>query len=182
MNVNAAARALLARAAHAAVPDTVLFARLIGARMEAGDVSLLGLNKPELDALTTRHFTQTIDGDHTPPSTPHRVFVHDLHALLMRHDVTLTHSPDDAHCLAMIIATACLRPDHLWRDLGLDGRADVSAMLERHYPALAARNVDEMRWKKFLAYEVASANGVAPTCAPGCPGCEDYRFCYPFRQ
>ncbi|MDR5774885.1 MULTISPECIES: nitrogen fixation protein NifQ [unclassified Caballeronia] len=138
MNVNAAARALLARAAHAAVPDTVLFARLIGARMEAGDVSLLGLNKPELDALTTRHFTQTIDGDHTPPWTPHRVFVHDLHALLMRHDVTLTHSPDDAHCLAMIIATACLRP--------------------------------------------ASANGVAPTCAPGCPGCKDYRFCYPFRQ
>jgi nitrogen fixation protein NifQ len=36
-----------------------------------------------------------------------------------------------------------------------------------------------LRWKKFLAQEVALANGREPTFAPGCPGCEDFSLCYP---
>jgi nitrogen fixation protein NifQ len=41
--------------------------------------------------------------------------------------------------------------------------------------------VKNLRWKKFLAQEVALANGRAVTFAPGCPGCEDFAFCYPER-
>ncbi len=52
-------------------------------------------------------------------------------------------------------------------------------MLTRHYPELIVRNVENLRWKKFLAQQVAHANGVAPMYAPGCPGCEDFGFCYP---
>jgi nitrogen fixation protein NifQ len=181
--MNAAARALLDAATDAAAPDTVLFARLIGARIERGDLHLLGLVRAELAALARRHFPRAAwhldDAPVTALATPHRAFVHDLHALLMWHDHTALAHPEDAHCLASIIAAASLRPDHLWRDLGLDGRDDVTAMLERHYPELVARNVDNLRWKKFLAQQVAHANGFAATCAPGCPGCEDYAFCYP---
>ena len=97
----------------------------------------------------------------------------------MLHDCTAMREPEDAHCLATIISAASLRPDHLWRDLGLSGRDDVTDMLERHYPMLVARNTTNLRWKKFLAQEVAHAQGVAPTSAPGCPGCDDYGFCYP---
>jgi nitrogen fixation protein NifQ len=85
----------------------------------------------------------------------------------------------DAQCLATIIAHACLRPDHLWRDLGLTGRDEVSAMLERYFPSLAALNVENLRWKKFLAQQLALALGQEPGPAPGCPGCEDYQLCFP---
>jgi nitrogen fixation protein NifQ len=179
--MNDAARALLARASPSALPDTVLFARLIGARIEKNDLPLLGLDAAGFSALIQRHFpgaplTQTPE---KPCFAPHEAFVHDLHALLMWHDRTASRHAADAHCLAMMIAAASLRPDHLWRDLGLDGRDDVTAMLDRHYPDLIARNVTNMRWKKFLAHQVAHANGTMPACAPGCPGCEDYAFCYP---
>jgi nitrogen fixation protein NifQ len=84
----------------------------------------------------------------------------------------------DTECLASIIAHACLRPDHLWRDLGLTGRDEVTDMLSRYFPALVARNVDGMRWKKFLARELALSLGMTPQPAPGCPGCEDFGFCF----
>ncbi|SAL56012.1 hydrogenase [Caballeronia peredens] len=179
--MNASARALLAHAADPAAPDTVLFARLVGARIESHDLLLLGLGGRELDALAGRHFPGAKFGRAPGALVPdaHRVFVRDLHGLLMWHDRTAARHREDAHCLATIIAAASLRPDHLWRDLGLAGRDDVTEMLSRHYPDLVARNVANLRWKKFLAQEVALAQGVAPTCAPGCPGCEDYGFCYP---
>jgi nitrogen fixation protein NifQ len=38
----------------------------------------------------------------------------------------------------------------LWRDLGLSGRDEVTDILTRYFPALVARNVDEMRWEDSL--------------------------------
>ena len=111
------------------------------------------------------------------PST-HATFVATLHTRLM-DDANPAADRDDTACLASIIAHACLRPDHLWRDLGLDGRDAVSAMLDRYFPALAARNVAHLRWKQFLAREVAASLGVPPGPAPGCPGCEDFSVCFP---
>ena len=69
-------------------------------------------------------------------------------------------------------------PDHLWRDLGLSGREDVTALLTRHYPGLAARNVRNLRWKQYLAYAACEHAGLPPAAAPGCPGCEDHEHCY----
>lgn len=180
--MNPTARALLAHAADPVTPDTVLFARLVAARIESGDLALLGLDRRVLAALVARHFPHDLNALHAPIAplvTRHASFVHDLHELLMLHDCTAMREPEDAHCLATIISAASLRPDHLWRDLGLSGRDDVTDMLERHYPMLVARNTTNLRWKKFLAQEVAHAQGVAPTSAPGCPGCDDYGLCYP---
>ncbi|WP_250453166.1 nitrogen fixation protein NifQ [Caballeronia sp. ATUFL_M2_KS44] len=180
-----AARRLIACARDANDPDAITFARLIGARLDADDLILLGLGAEELAALLDRHFERPHLGVRLPTAlraSPHREFIGELRALLWSLDVTAAAHPADAHCLATIIATACERPDHLWRDLGLRGRDDVSAILQRHYPALVARNTNAMRWKKFLAQEVALAHGRAVTFAPGCPGCEDYAHCYPARE
>ncbi|MGA7814721.1 nitrogen fixation protein NifQ [Caballeronia sp.] len=177
-----AAHALLSRALNPAAADTIAFARLIGARFHARELLLLGLSRKELEAVVERHFPHALD-DVDPPIavllSPHSEFVSELRELLLLHDVTATTCAADAHCLATIISTACLRPDHLWRDLGLTGRDDVTDILQRHYPDLVARNVQQMRWKKFLAQEVALASGRVITHAPGCPGCEDFAYCYP---
>ncbi|MDR8846596.1 hypothetical protein FEP85_05287 [Burkholderia multivorans] len=94
-------------------------------------------------------------------------------------DVGAAVAVDDADCVASIIAHACLRGDHLWRDLGLDGRDAVATMLDRYFPAVAARNVGQLRWKKFLAQEAAASLGLPPGPALGCPGCEDFPVCFP---
>jgi nitrogen fixation protein NifQ len=173
---------LLAYAVDPTASETITFARLIGAKVQTDEMLLLGLGRDELSALIARHFPGALSDTDLPITvawSPHRLFVNELCALLLRYDQTAATNPADARCLATIIATACLRPDHLWRDLRLSGRDDVTSILERHYPELIGRNVNEMRWKKFLAQEVALANGRAITFAPGCPGCEDFQHCYP---
>ena len=78
---------------------------------------------------------------------------------------------DTTPLVSSVLTRACLRPDHLWRDLGLSGREDVTALLTRHYPGLAARNVRNLRWKQYLAYAACEHAGLPPAAAPGCPGC-----------
>ena len=76
---------------------------------------------------------------------------------------------DTTPLVSSVLTRACLRPDHLWRDLGLSGREDVTALLTRHYPGLAARNVRNLRWKQYLAYAACEHAGLPPAAAPGCP-------------
>jgi nitrogen fixation protein NifQ len=176
---------LLAGAVDASSPDAILFATLIAARDSRHELALLGLSRHELDALFTRHFPrcrELVDSTHMAvvviENHTHADFVAALRALLLDY-VSAAVQHEDAECLASIIAHACLRPDHLWRDLGLDGRDAVSDMLERYFPTLAARSVANLRWKKFFAQELARRLGIEPEPAPGCPGCEDYAFCFP---
>ncbi|VWD54395.1 nitrogen fixation protein NifQ [Burkholderia contaminans] len=182
-----ALQSLLSAAASADTPDARLFGALVAARARRNELGLLGLSRRQLAGLLTRQFPHLPAAEVAAlaptaatavlPST-HAAFVITLHTRLM-NDANPAADRDDAGCLASIIAHACLRPDHLWRDLGLDGRDAVSAMLDRYFPALAARNVTHLRWKKFLAQEVAAALDVQPGPAPGCPGCEDFGFCFP---
>ena len=160
--------------------DTRLFARLIAARDARDELALLGLNAPAWRGLLARHFMRArvpVLPVSVMPSE-HASFVHALHALLVANASSAV-DPDDANCLATIIAHACLRPDHLWRDLGLAGRDEVTWMLTRYFPVLVERNVDNLRWKKFLAAQYALSSGLPPGPAPGCPGCEDYGYCFP---
>jgi nitrogen fixation protein NifQ len=164
--------------------DAALFAKLVAARESRGELALLGLSSTELAALFARHFPgrPALVPENSQPASSlpreHARFVATLQALLLQYvNPHVDHA--DAACLATIIAHACLRPDHLWRDLGLSGREEVSAMLTRFFPSLVGRNVRELRWKKFLAQELALSEGREPGPAPGCPGCEDYGFCFP---
>ena len=182
-------RACVARAAELAAHadpdhtnDTHLFARLVAAREVRGESMLLGLTPDDMQVLFQRHFPHAAPlappAYEAPVSTAHAAFVDTLTRLLLTH-VPPSIDTGDAQCIAAIVAHACLRPDHLWRDLGLSGRDDVTTMLTRYFPALVARNVENLRWKKFLARELALSTGAVPGPAPGCPGCEDFRHCFP---
>ncbi|WP_322062799.1 nitrogen fixation protein NifQ [Paraburkholderia sp. J63] len=169
-----------------------LFARLVAAREVRGERVLLGLSAQALAELAQRHFAADAaavlsPSSHFDPYLPHQPPVVDAtHAAFvasMRDFLMGLAAPDvdaaDARCLATILAHACLRPDHLWRDLGLAGRDDVTQMLTRFFPEVVARNREGLRWKKLLARELARATGGVPGPAPGCPGCEDFGFCFP---
>lgn len=179
-------RTWLAAAMNATSPDTQLFTRLIAARDMRSELALLGLHGNAWRGLLARHFERHfIDATARaalPPvdTAPHVEFVRTLHALLLVH-ASPSVDASDAQCLATIIAHACLRPDHLWRDLGLTNRDEVTWMLTRYFPTLVELNVAGLRWKKFLAQQRALSLGLEPGPSPGCPGCEDYRFCFPDR-
>jgi nitrogen fixation protein NifQ len=68
--------------------------------------------------------------------------------------------------------------DHLWQDLGLPTRSELTALMRRNFPALAARNVMDMKWKRFLYKQLCEAEGVYACRAPSCQMCTDYDACF----
>ncbi len=61
-------------------------------------------------------------------------------------------SPLDAEapCVAAWVADSALKDGHLYAAMGLTDRSEVRALMERHFPAIAAGNDRDMRWKKYL--------------------------------
>ncbi|PND32685.1 nitrogen fixation protein NifQ [Achromobacter pulmonis] len=166
-------------------PDAGFFAAVLGKRLALGDLGGCGLTPQELDGLLARLFPGAAPAElraqRAALAAPvldakQAAFKQMLRGLLQAWSVP---AADITAWVTGALAHACLRPDHLWRDLGLSGREDVTALLARHYPGLVARNVGNLRWKQFLAYAAYERAGLAPAQAPGCPACEDYGVCYP---
>ena len=80
--------------------------------------------------------------------------------------------------MAHVVAAGCAASDHLWEDLGLWSRADLTALMRRNFPALAARNVKDMKWKRFLYKQLCEAEGIYSCRAPSCEVCSDYPVCF----
>lgn len=89
-------------------------------------------------------------------------------------------NPDAAGIDAVIgiVVAACLGEDHLWQDLGLWSRAELTAMLRYNFPALAAKNSHDMKWKKFLYKQLCEAEGLYVCRAPSCGECVDFEKCF----
>lgn len=79
---------------------------------------------------------------------------------------------------ADVVATACAGRDHLWQDLGLASRAELSALLNLNFPALAGQNTGDMKWKKFLYRQFCAAEGIYVCPAPSCGECCDFAKCF----
>jgi nitrogen fixation protein NifQ len=77
-----------------------------------------------------------------------------------------------------VIVAGCLGSDHLWQDLGLWSRSQLSAMLQYNFPELAAKNEKDMKWKKFLYKQLCEAEGLYLCRAPSCDVCIDYSKCF----
>lgn len=99
----------------------------------------------------------------------------DLRRLLLTHRAGRGRSEV---WIAEAVAAGCLASDHLWQDLGLLNRRELSAMLAFNFPRLAARNTKDMKWKKFLYKQLCEAEGVYICRAPSCEVCVDYDFCF----
>lgn len=80
--------------------------------------------------------------------------------------------------LAGILARRSMEGGHLWEDLGLPDRATLTALMNQFFPDLAARNVDNMRWKRFFFRQLCEAEGLAHCTSPTCSACPDVDKCF----
>jgi len=80
--------------------------------------------------------------------------------------------------MANIVCSGCLGSDHLWQDLGLFDRGELSALMMRNFPTLATRNDRDMKWKKFLYKQLCIAEGIYVCRAPSCEECAEYDVCF----
>lgn len=166
---------------HAAgLPNDDLFARMI-ASQAAGLGALppgLGLFGPDYVTLLARHYPGA-----APPPPNDRPAIDpgdmperdDLRALLLDH---VAGRDDSERRMAEIVIVACMGGDHLWQDLGLWNRADLSRLMTENFPELSARNDRDMKWKKFLYRQVCEREGIHVCPAPACQVCVDYAKCF----
>lgn len=80
--------------------------------------------------------------------------------------------------LAHAIASAAMGQNHLWQDMGLPNRKVLSDLMQAHFPTLAARNVGDMKWKKFFYRQLCARAGVPICKSPRCADCCDYQICF----
>jgi len=85
---------------------------------------------------------------------------------------------DSEHAMATIVSQACQGQDHLWQDMGLWSRDQLSALMVRNFPSLAQRNTRNMKWKKFIYKQLCDAEGIYTCRAPSCEVCVDYDACF----
>jgi len=99
----------------------------------------------------------------------------EIRALLLHHRAG--QCPSEIW-VADIVTTACMAGNHLWQDLGLWSRRQLSELMTRNFPTLAAQNVKDMKWKKFLYRQLCTAEGIHVCRAPSCDACIDYPACF----
>lgn len=80
--------------------------------------------------------------------------------------------------LAAIIARRCKWPHHLWQDLGLRDRRELSCLMKKYFAPLAEKNRFDMKWKKFLYRLVCRSEGFTICSSPVCSECDDFAHCF----
>lgn len=134
----------------------------------------LGLGATALGELLDRYFPGAdIPTTHRPARPIPEL--EDLEKLLLNHRAG--RSPAEAW-VATIVATACAGADHLWQDLGLTSRVELSQLMVVNFPELAALNSGDMKWKKFLYRQFCSREGIYVCPAPSCGVCKDFAQCF----
>ena len=101
--------------------------------------------------------------------------------LLLSHRDNKSESESESESevwMAKIVAEACQGNNHLWQDMGLWSRNQLSELLMRNFPRLASKNVKNMKWKKFLYKQLCITEGIYTCRAPSCEVCVDYDHCF----
>lgn len=80
--------------------------------------------------------------------------------------------------LARSVAWGCGGRDHLWQDLGLAHRGELSILMQTAFANLAALNVNDMKWKKFIYRQYCSNEGIYVCPTPSCSECADFNTCH----
>ena len=178
---------LLAFARHPHRPETQALAGTIALaprRRGPWRAPVAGLSARELDAVLVTYF---------PDAAPLRPLLHiwreeaeaaprdgvdefdDLVALLLAHQST---AAPDSRWLAHAVATASMADKHLWQDLGLPSRVELNALMQRRFTALSAKNVNDMKWKKFFYRQLCEQAELLICKSPSCVQCCDYSVCF----
>lgn len=173
--------ALIAAARNPDDPVTLAFAGVIALapqRAAPYDVPIAGLDRAALAALTAHVFpvlpTPLFAATLLPAESRLDEF-DDLAALLLDHRTCLD---EQSRWLAHAIATAAMADNHLWQDLGLPSRAELSCLMRSHFTSLALRNAGDMKWKKFFYRQLCERAGLTVCRSPSCGVCSDYPDCF----
>lgn len=153
----------------------VLASLLAGRCLRQGVLSTtLGLPEAAFQALCTDYFSGAPIS--VPDAPAHELFLlDDLRDLLLLYRAK-QHASEV--WLADIVAYACGGSNHLWQDLGLAHRAELSTLMAMAFPALAALNVGDMKWKKFIFRQYCSIEGIYTCPAPSCGDCAERAQCF----
>jgi len=104
--------------------------------------------------------------------------VDDVFTLLVAHADLAAGPREELERVALTVAVASLGDQHLWQDLGLASRAELSALMRHWFPALVAKNDRDMKWKKFLYRQLCEREQVLICKSPTCAACSDFDFCF----
>lgn len=102
----------------------------------------------------------------------------DLVALFNDHADPRAGPAEEANCVAHALACASLGQNHLWQDLLLPSRRELSALIGHWFPRLAAKNTQDMKWKKFFYKQLCEREGLFICKAPSCGVCTDHGLCF----
>lgn len=139
----------------------------------------LGLDAEEFNQLLSQHFPRLVvqsirscgrEADETRNDERDEVY-----KLLLGHRANLSGSE---LWMAKIVAIACQAHDHLWQDMGLWSRNQLSELLMHNFPSLASMNTKNMKWKKFIYKQLCITEGIYTCRAPSCEVCADYDQCF----
>lgn len=165
-------RAIIGVLRHAQEGDLPLFAWTLGLTQTAYR-QMLAQRFPELRALTPIPEAQYLALLQAVPAD-----FYPLRNMLMMHR-SATADKQQADWLARALAIACQGGRHLWQDLGLQGRDEVSRLLQDYFAPLAERNIHHLKWKKWIYQELGQHLGQKNLQAPQCRRCPDYSICFP---
>ena len=85
---------------------------------------------------------------------------------------------DVGRWLAAMVARRSMEPNHLWEDLGLRDRTELTRLLDRHFAPIASRNTKNMRWKRFFYRSLCEDDGFVMCSTPVCTQCSDFERCF----
>ena len=157
----------------------VLASILAVAAMDGGSIAeRAGLSEQEFNDLLAGHFPAAmVRAFAWMPKSACEV---DDETIMVR-DLLLGQRSTDGEVgrwLAAMVARRAMEPNHLWEDLGLRERPELSRLLTRHFAPLATRNTRNMRWKRFFYRMLCEDDGFVMCTTPVCTQCSDFDLCF----
>lgn len=138
----------------------------------------VGLSTIELIALVAQLFpSAALDASWLPNA----VAASDDDEIAMVRDLLLAQRSTEGEVsrwLAAMVARRAMEPNHLWEDLGLRERSELTRLLMRHFAPLASRNTRNMRWKRFFYRMLCEDDGFVMCTTPVCTQCNDFDQCF----
>lgn len=129
---------------------------------------MMAYHFPGIDACLLTQSANALDPER-------QVEMEDLKRLLLVNRSGITPSE---LWMADILVAGCMGSDHLWQDLGLWQRADLTNLMMSCFRPLAKRNDRDMKWKKFLYKQLCETEGIYICRSPSCEVCVDYDNCF----
>jgi nitrogen fixation protein NifQ len=161
--------------------DTHIFASILAVAASEGInvAERAGLASAELTSLFTRRFPHALAI--VPLWSTRCEGIADEDEITMLRDLLIANRSsggEDGPLLAAMIARRAMEPNHLWEDLGLRNRQELTRLIARHFAPLAAANVNNMRWKRFFYRKLCEAEGFSMCSTPVCSACTDFALCF----